>query len=298
MKESIVIGILAKNCSQALKKNIQLVEDLGSRFSDYYVVILENNSVDGTKKVISSWAARNKKVISVTRDNMIERTSPKGLNIRFPGVSPFRIGRIAQCRNILLNEIRSRFCPDFVCMIDADLYGFDVDGIVDSIHNAPQGWGALFANGQNLCLGKLDKTKTFPSQYDCYAYLPEGADYRDSSYCVYKRKEQDRLCYEMNKLLESNNSDYLKITSAFGGIGVYKFESIRELSYEAIMLPQLAPLSVCLCEHVPFNSAVAAQGYGLYIARRMHSYRKSYSPFQTANAFIRQRKALGFWPEF
>lgn len=46
----IVIGILARDCARALQGNIPAVEELGSYFKEYHIVIYENDSIDETKK--------------------------------------------------------------------------------------------------------------------------------------------------------------------------------------------------------------------------------------------------------
>jgi len=301
MKESIVFGILARNCAKVLSRNIDRIENLGSRFSSYNAVILENNSTDRTKEVISRWTERNDRIVSIIRDdisNISDAIQTQDDDFPYPLVSPKRIGRMVKCRNILLNEIRSRFQPDIVCIIDSDIYGFDTEGVISAIKNAPEGWGALFANGTELCRKGLSGSIPFPNYYDSYAYLPFGADYRDPAFCKFIRRELCRLGYEIYKKLVTHDTAYLPVESAFGGIGVYKFECISNLDYETVILSQLADKKICVCEHVPFNSAISAKGYGLYIAREMKAFRKYFGFFHTVHTLIRRRLALGFWPEF
>ena len=61
----IVFGLLARDCRDNLERNIVRVLEAGSFFSDYRVVVYENDSKDGTDDLIRKWAAENDKVVGI-----------------------------------------------------------------------------------------------------------------------------------------------------------------------------------------------------------------------------------------
>ena len=63
MKQSrVVICGLARNCATSLECIERRVEETGSLFKDYRVVLFENDSKDTTRLVLKQWQKRNSKV--------------------------------------------------------------------------------------------------------------------------------------------------------------------------------------------------------------------------------------------
>lgn len=275
VNKSIVIGILARDCESALKKNIGKVESLGRHFLSYKVVIFENDSKDGTKKILQKWAGDNENIVLISENNGTVTIPPQTDEVPFPGWSKGRIEKMSGYRNRLLDEIGKRFRPDYLCFIDIDLYDFSVEGIVSAIKNAPDGWGGLFANGRNQCTvnGEL---RLFPCQYDPYAFLPLGVDYTLASSYKFTHDDDIYKGYAMHGFVSENGNDYVPCQSAFGGIGVYRYSCIDGLRYSACVLPEYEKDSIALCEHVPFNCKLAERGYKLYIAKDMLTIRESW----------------------
>jgi len=273
INQSIVIGVLARDCAKALKENIRRIEELGRYFASYNVVVYENDSADGTKEILKKWADGNKKVVFLSRDKgtmTIPRESDK---IPFPAWSISRIEKMAEYRNLLMDAIRERFRPDLVCIMDIDLFYFSPEGVAKAIENAPENWGSLFANGRQWCMVNRRK-QFFPTQYDTYAFLEKGKDFRQASSFKFNRDDDLFKGYMMHRLLCSTYESYVPCESAFGGLGVYKFECVKDRRYEACVIPEYASQSIALCEHVPFNCGISADGFGNYIAKDMVTVRE------------------------
>ena len=53
--KKIVIAALARDCNEALINNIPRIEKLRELFTESHVVIVENDSKDGTKDTLQKW---------------------------------------------------------------------------------------------------------------------------------------------------------------------------------------------------------------------------------------------------
>ena len=264
LKDStIVIALLARDCATALKANIQSVELLGSMFKEYHVMVYENNSVDGTKEVLADWQRQNSNVTAIMEDLTEEKSTER---LPYPEKSTCRIQKMVHCRNRILEETRKRFEPDLFCLIDIDIERFDAYSIVNAIENAPADWGGIFANGAYYARYSTHEQPHY-LQYDTYAYVDQGVDPMKSKDWITKRDYHLVTASRMTWKLRHH--PYVPCQSAFGGIGVYRWNIIKEQNYATIQTPELKPVRAALCEHVPFNTAITKKGYANYIARDM-----------------------------
>jgi glycosyltransferase involved in cell wall biosynthesis len=97
---------LARDIESRLLKNIHVIEEIGSLFNDYNVLIVENDSSDNTRNICLDWSNQNKRVkvlgcggynLDVCNLNM-----KKTLN---HSVNFYRMEKMAKLRNIYLDEI-------------------------------------------------------------------------------------------------------------------------------------------------------------------------------------------------
>ena len=277
IEKSIVIGSLARNCSEALRQNMERIEQLGSYFSSYNVVVFENDSIDSTKEILHEWSLSNEHVVCVSEDTNTSTIPEQSDTIPYPAWSIYRIEKMAQYRNRLMDEIGKRFSPDILCIIDIDLYYFSVEGIISAIENAPDNWGGLFANGQNWYTKGDEKTYMFPTQYDSFAFLEKGKNYKLSSSFKFTHDDEIFKGYNLHRIVCNTCGDYVPCESAFNGIGIYPYDIVKDARYTAHVIPEFSDLSIALCEHVPFNCEIAAKGYGMYIAKSMIAVRECWN---------------------
>ena len=66
--KKVVFCGMVRDCGSEVRHNIETIEQMGSFFADYRVVINENNSVDNTKEVLRKWASDNDKVVAICND--------------------------------------------------------------------------------------------------------------------------------------------------------------------------------------------------------------------------------------
>lgn len=243
---SVIIGLLARDCKDSLIRNIPRIERLCSFFVSYHIVVIENDSIDGTQQILYDWAKKNEKVVVDSFKNDSQRLADCSFE---------RISWMASLRNRLLEEIKKLPASDMVVMIDVDICDFDIEGVFESICHAPEGWGALLANGRLM----LPNHKFNNYQYDQFAYM--GCD-EEMSDAIYFLPRRGRL---LNTKVQK--CDYLPVQSAFGGIGIYRYAAIKNSQYKAIMTND--GRQNAFCEHIPFHQDIIKQGYKNYICRRM-----------------------------
>lgn len=262
----IVIGILARDCVRSLRSNIEKVEKLGKMFGDYHVVILENDSKDGTDEEIKDWSEKNPKVTYINERIELPQ-SITTLECPYPEKGVHRIEKMARLRNRVLDELEKRFQPDVFCFIDIDIQDFFPSSIVQAIENAPKDWGGLFGNGIVFWDSSEGKKYVSPFQYDSFAYVAQGDDYTLRGDYVVTPEFHPQVAYQMT--LGLRTYEYLPCESAFNGIGVYRYDAIAGARYSILQNDALKAINSSLCEHIGFNKKVREKGYGIYIAREM-----------------------------
>jgi hypothetical protein len=263
LPQSVVICALARDCEDSLRKNIPRIEELRGLFTRSSVIVIENDSKDLTKTLLSEWQ-KNSAGVNVLSEDLHVVTIPQASAANeYPGTSLHRIGKMASFRNKYMEWIEGNGeTYDLVLMIDIDVPDFSIDGIYEAISKAPGDWGALFANGytDTRILGK----PVYTMYFDMYAYMDTWP--ASKPYVTYGKLFAEKK--KMNERLKGR--DYLPVLSAFGGIGVYKYEAIAGLRYKAV--PNGDQYLEALCEHVPFNKEVADRGFQSYICSGMKVY--------------------------
>lgn len=264
---TIVVGVLARDCVNSLVRNIPRVEQLGSLFTDYKVVVYENDSQDGTTELVQRWSAENPNVTAIC-ETILQKTIPgKSGDCPYPAKSVSRISKMVGFRNRVLDEVRAKYSPDYFMFIDIDIESFDPFSVVESIKRAPADWGALFANGHVYFANKDGGETPSSFQYDAYAFLPAGVDFRKTGDWVISKHFHDITAYTFDEKL--SEVPFLPCSSAFNGMGIYRWQAIDGLQYSVEQTGELKRANACFCEHVPFNDAVRQRGFGLYVSREM-----------------------------
>lgn len=267
LKERIVIGVLAKDCAAALSKNISRVEKLGRCFLSYDVVVLENDSKDETKEILRKWESNNERVRVLSKDGFFSDFTENRASIKHPGMSLSRISRMAKLRNELIDYVRKNFDLDIYMLLDIDVEDFSVEGIVESLKEAPNDWGGLFANGRHT-RSEENKKVPIPFQYDYFAYLPKGKSINEYfSKIFFNRFFKPYIEFRMNCAIQK--TPFWECHSAFGGVGLYKWSVVKDFSYEIFIPSSFEKDNSCVCEHVPFNMKVVAGGAKNYVASKM-----------------------------
>lgn len=256
LEKSVLIAALARDCNKSVLRNIPKIEKLRKEFKESHVVIIENDSKDGTKETLKRWEKESMGVEAIMNDYGTVTIPEQSKGIKNPGTSMHRISKMAKYRNIYMDYARNAdFNIDYLIVIDIDIEDFSVEGIIDSINNAPNDWGGLFANGIKYY------NKFLFVFYDTFAFIPYKSKYIDLTI-----NENITHAHKMTNKVKYNS--YIKCLSAFGGIGIYKWDIISDLYYKADKNNR-SKVNETICEHIPFNIEIINKGYMNYISSRM-----------------------------
>lgn len=258
-KKKLVISILARDCEKTLERNISKIETLRKYFLESHIVIIENDSKDKTKDILFNWKSVSKN-IHVLSDNFNTNTFPIHNNItQNIACSSYRIVKMAMYRNMYMDYIESlKINFDYLIVIDIDIESFSISGIIDSIISAPENWSALFANG--IVTLRILGINIASYYYDVYAF---------SKYGEKKYIQNDILMYDARQylFLHTRSNMFIKCNSAFSGIGVYKYDLIKDKKYYCKYNSEKNNIE-SLCEHISFNFNLSNN----YISNRMKVY--------------------------
>jgi hypothetical protein len=202
-----------------LKRNLPWLDTVRTQFKSAQVAIFENDSEDGSKEILASWAA-GKSGVNVFLENFgtrtVPATVPSGAN---PSYSRSRIEKMANYRNQYLDFASTLNDLDYLLVIDLDLDRMELEGIAHAFgQDIP--WDAQFANGRITDPWRPELGDFY---WDAYALWEVG----DTS----PQTEPKMAAYgEMLKPL-IKGMPLFAVQSAFGGMGLYRWEALKGLRY-------------------------------------------------------------------
>ncbi|GHV79688.1 hypothetical protein AGMMS49944_14790 [Spirochaetia bacterium] len=265
--KSVAIVALARDCAGPLKRSIPKIERLRSFFSKSTVVVVENDSIDDTKMVLQQWVETASDVIILSKDIYEDTIPKKSAKLINPASSAVRIEKMCRFRNIYMDYLHNHDDVfDFIIVIDIDVEEFSEDTILDAVTSAPDDWVALFANGVKYIAPFGRKIRC--RYYDDSAYIPYT---QDAAICMEltvddMKQNRDALSKEMKKFA------FVKCLSAFGGIGIYRYQYIKDAHYKT--QPNTKNHYVeSICEHIPINLSLRTHGAS-YVVRDLLVYNK------------------------
>lgn len=238
-EQSIIICGICRDVINNLKFNIARIEKIGELFREYKVILYENDSKDGTKKLLKDWGEANKNVFIISEDLGTQK---------FTSVASFeRASLLAECRNKYLNFMNERFDSDYVMMLDVDISGgWSYEGICNTVGHID--WDVVGSNG--LLYGLVDEHGNIVHSgdragrvfYDTYAFRRVSHPEPHSS-------------EEINQLVYSRGEPFVKVSSCFGGMAIYKRDAVRDVVYRS------EPPNKAACEHAYFHFDMAKLGF-------------------------------------
>tara|TARA_B100000131_G_scaffold178711_1_gene172328 strand:- start:1495 stop:2382 length:888 start_codon:yes stop_codon:yes gene_type:complete len=215
---TIVFCGLSKNNFKTLERNIEFIQSLKVNINDkkFHTIIVDSSSNDGSKEYL---ARLEHDIITIHKDDIDE-------------VSKSRIERIAICRNLGLDYIKSNFENRNLIYIPCDM---DLDLFSKTTVQE-------FNSYVDLVLSKISDGAIFPisvpNYYDIFALRAKGWVNFNSQLIVNFFKKYIRVGsffwnyffifryqWPPSKVRRKNYS----ITSAFGGIGIYNISN-KDLS--------------------------------------------------------------------
>lgn len=241
-KKKIAFVGCARNCSGDLTETIRKLNEIGSNFESYLIHVFENDSVDDTVVQLE--------LLERLYPGVFRYTSVVGLD----GYMHKRTARLAYARNLLIDIVRDGPDFDYVCVLDLDgIVRSDFDEIgFFSCFSVADAWDGVFpvCNGSYYDMWAMRHNQISP---DDYTQALERAD----------RALGDDLARFFGAFSRSASlkdlDGWLSVSSAFGGLAVYKASSIGTARYVGLDGDRE------VCEHVSFNLDIIRTGGALYI---------------------------------
>jgi hypothetical protein len=262
----IVFVGLARDASKYLRRSLSNIERVGSLASDVGYIIIENDSIDETKKILSDWGASRLNFSLITLDGL--------------GMLPIRTLRLEYLRNICIEYIKtSELFRTYTHMMildldDSNAFTIDINSIAASIKflDEDHSRAAIFANqiGHYYDLWALRHDDLCP--LDAWE---EVFDY------TLAHNVSDEVAFEntfKNRIFSLDKGmPPLEVRSAFGGLGVYKMQYILKnpnpyLGSKIKLIGVGSNMKVSrwqVCEHVHFNEGITNLGGKLFINPQM-----------------------------
>ncbi len=256
-KKHVIICGIVRDAEKGLRRNVPVINSLVRRFSDYKIVIFENDSVDGTKEILFNWKKENPdRLYLFSEDKKEVKTIPNSKSVNCnPFFSSKRISKMVTLRNQYLDFIDSKqWQSDYMIIVDLDVASLNLESILSSFENNIE-WDAVTAFGYSL------SPRLKIRYHDTYALTEYGEEEKPQT--EYKIK---MLANKYGAL--RNHEEWIRVFSAFGGLAIFKFEAIKGLRY--LLLYNDDPEVEVRCEHFSIFKQMKDKGYDkVYINPRM-----------------------------
>lgn len=143
---AVFLGV-GRNVALTLPPLLQQLAETAALFDKSRAIFVEGDSTDATGDVLRDWAAQSpgNRTIFTASAPLTEEDGPEA------GSKLPREGQLASARNVALDalyaEVRlSSAPPDFVLVLDLDVVGWDLKGLVDSFRRHTS-WDVACAHG-------------------------------------------------------------------------------------------------------------------------------------------------------
>lgn len=255
LSSKIVITGLARNIAGRIKKNLRHCRLLGSYFSEYKILVFENDSTDDTRNKI-------KDVMRVDENiRLVDSNVFRDCKLKFPILYSYgvvhrdRIRRMAFYRNVCMHFIYKYYSEyDYVLVMDLDIEGdLPILKIMESISKKGE-WSAIGANGRSPVPGTFGNMDTM---YDAMAFCENEQDLQNSRYINHCSFATVMYKYfrMMSFTIRNCRERYKRVTSTFNGLCVYKLQDIMNLFYT----------DEYICEHISLNEQLSRRHNKLFI---------------------------------
>ena len=250
-KKIVFVGV-ARDVEPFIRQVLRNIEACASQFADWSIILLENDSRDGTKQLLQKW-------VSATN----AKNAGRAKLIELDGIEwhhPKRTDRLAAARNLYLKEIADSGLKDFDYLAVTDMDDANVSPIaLENIRAAVDflechdDVAAVFPN-------------QFPVYYDIWALRKPGwcpddcwDEVEAEKVLIGKDAAEKKYVFDRQHFIDSTHEP-IEVESAFGGIGIYKMPLTPGLSYVGLNADDTE-----VCEHVAFHRMLRESGKKLFI---------------------------------
>lgn len=251
--KKVVIAGLLRNTASRIPEIERRVEALGKLFSDYRVLIVENDSKDNTRNLLLNWSKRNPKVIILGCGYNVSECHLGFKPTEGHSVYRSRIEKMVYLRNIYLNEIKKNYSNyDYSIIWDFDIIGsVYLDGIANSF-----GYLKSEPNLDIVCAYGIYTWGPIKIFYDTYAILEKG----DVFDIKYKRSHDIRKGLGLGLKYKRGNEP-ISVNSCFSGFTIYKMKSL--LSPQVYYSTSSKEDNNLECEHVGLHRRATNSGFNI-----------------------------------
>jgi hypothetical protein len=218
---------LARDVGPILGLNAQRIEHMASWFDKSAVLIIENDSTDGTKEALAEWSKKNATVHFRSFDNG---------RPHLVGFEPDRVTALAEYREMAKEIAKAEYSEfDLVCVLDTDIWG-GYSGLLTGVawHDRVPEAGGLAS------VSAWEAEKGLFAHYDQWAFRRYGWETRFEPY--------------FNYWIPPAGSEIIPVRSAFGGMCIYKMKAFLSGQYAGGD-----------CEHVTFHRSIARWGWKMFL---------------------------------
>lgn len=251
-KKSILLAGLIRNAVTNIPFLMKFYEKMKKYSSKTLFIIVENNSVDGTREALLAWAETDTTVIILCDSKSINTKTCEIIGHehfytqKVPGVP--RISKLAYLRNIYLDYITENKLEDvydYLFIKDLDLNGrLFIDGICQTMYFMKhQNWSAISCNG--MVLSDYSSEKFF--YYDSFAYTALGDPWEWDN--EFDKQSHDREVLHYITKRYTHYMDLDPVFSSFGGFCIYSLEAIQKSKARY----QFSTNHKLSCEHAHFH---------------------------------------------
>lgn len=245
---TIIICSIVRNAERGLKKNIPEIRLLCQMFGGYKVFVYENDSTDKTKQLLQGWHDSDPDNVFISlNDTSAQPSIPSVSDV--PGINPFyshkRIDKMAMLRNTYMQFVDDMgWSADYLVVVDLDVAKISADNIMSSF--VREDWDAVTAFGYST------SPKLKRRYHDTYALTELGDEENPQT--------EEKIIRNSEKYANLNDGDpWVRVFSAFGGLAIYRFESIKGVRYEA--LENNDPRVQVKCEHYSIYYQMKRRGF-------------------------------------
>ena len=241
LPQKVIICGVCKNVEHRVKYSIKIMEKIGALFSDYRIVVYENNSTDKTPRILKKWQEKNNKV-KVYSEVLSQDQLEAAMINRMEHNKIFPPEAIARARNIVLKKAHSSRYDgfDYIIWMDMDFKREpNYQGFIE-VFTSNREWDAVSAYG-------IDPENTY---WDWYALrdqnCPLGSELLGNDWWYLPR----------NKKFLTPHDDWYPVYSAFGGCCIYKKEATKNCRYSALVTQDLATFYKKIIAEQPTHAIV------------------------------------------
>lgn len=258
-KSVILVGTV-RDEAKKFPKNFKVLEAALSVFAKVDYFIVESDSMDATVEILDFYSAQKSNFGYISLGNLEKTISD-------------RVKRIAYCRNVYVNKIRSSGEYDYIIVADLDGINnriskkaiqscFQQEDFWDvATANQPFGYYDLFAlradswNDSNCFRIWNEKKETLS-----LSQRKKGKQASTIMDFILFDKFREEILYSKMKRI-SPCEDWIPVRSAFGGLAIYKSEIFHKFDYSTTEEIE----RIENCEHVYLNTKIVEEGYRIAI---------------------------------